>query len=412
MLSANATLEGFRPAHAKERPPSAALRWLNCTASIEVVPLYPNDDSEASLKGDKVHLALENSILFGITPDTDDPDADMNVRDVMEWVAEQRKILGPDTKVYAERQYDIAEINSYGTCDLTLVAPKAIHIGDYKNGYVMTDAYEQMMTYLLGAIAEFGERDFYYITVIQPNYNHRDGPYRTSVIFPSDIREFKDRVAHAMNMKYYQAGSWCKKTYCPHRGACATFLAWAKREGEDAYYSHEVNAITDEQLATALDHADTLHGIRDEHRKEAMRRMAQHGRSIKGYKLVKSRINREFAGEAGRDQCHVALLQIGYTQENFMEKKPFKVAGLTMYETVPLTVPAIEKMVKQKYKNFGNGKWKAIWDEYFRPHIREYSGSLTLERDTDGRPAHTRGSEFGSINPAPNVNTLKSKQVI
>ena len=62
-----------------------------------------------------------------------------------------------------------------------------------------------------------------------------------------------------------------------------------------------------------------------------------------------------------------------------------------------LTVAGVERMVKQRCKNFGRGKWKEVWDEHFRPHIREFSGSLTLERAIDGRPAHTRGSEFGSI---------------
>lgn len=409
MLSANVTP---RPEHAKERPPSAALRWLNCPASVNVVPLYPNDDSEASRKGDKVHLALEDGIVFGLVPDTDDPDADMNVRDVMEWVARKKAEYGEEIQVYAEQVYDIPEIASYGTCDLTLVTPTILHIADYKNGYVMTDAYEQMMTYLLGAIAKFGERVSYAITVIQPNYNHRDGPYRTTPISPDEVESFKRRVYLAMNAVYYKSGSWCKKSYCPHRGGCRTFLDWAKTEGEDAYFPHEVNAITDDQLATALDHSDTLHGIRDEYRKEAMRRMAQHGRNIRGYKLVKSRINREFAGDAGREACYLALRDIGYGTDDLVERKPFKVGEISIYETSVLAVAGVERMVKQKYKKFGAGKWKIIWDEYFRPHIREYSGSLTLERETDGRPAHTRGSEFGTLNPAPTLTSLKITHVI
>lgn len=386
--------------HAKSRPPSAALRWLNCTASVDVVPLYPNDPSAASEKGDTVHAALEDGIKFGILPDTDDPDADMNVRDVLEWVAKKKAEYGPDCKVFAEQQYDIAETGEFGTCDVTFVSPTITHIADYKNGYVMTEAYEQLMMYLLGAIQKYGAKSHYYITVIQPNYNHRDGPYRTTHVTTQDVADFSERVAAAVKYPFFEAGSHCKKTYCPHRGGCATFKVWAETEGVDAYYSHEINSISDEALAKALDHSDTLHGIRDEHRKEAMRRISQHDRKIPGYKLVKSRQNRDFAGEAGREACYRALLALGYEAQHLYETKEFKAGALSLTERTALAVPGVERMVKQKCKVFGNGKWKQVWEEHFRPHIREYSGSLTLERETDGRPAVTRGSEFGSLVPA------------
>lgn len=392
--------------HAKTRPPSAAGLWIPCPGSATVNSLYPNESSVHSDKGDLAHQLLEDGIRFGITPDTDDPDMDMNVHDVLEWVAERKAEYGPECVVYAEQQYDIPQTGEFGTCDITFATPAMLHIGDYKNGYVMTDAIEQMMTYLLGAIAKFGSRPSYRITVIQPNYNHRDGAIRTRDVSPDDVGLFAREVEAAVNSTEFYAGSHCKKYYCDHRGSCATFLEWCKTEGEDAYYPHEVNAISDDQLALALDHADTLHGIRDAYRKEAMRRIANHDRKVRGYKLVKSRQQRDFAGDSGRDACYVGLLAIGYQPDDLYEKKPFKVGDLTLYEHHALTVAGVERMVKQKYKHFKRGRWKEVWDEYFRPHIREFSGSLTLERETDGRPAHTRGSEFGSLVPAQQVGKV------
>lgn len=393
-------------AHAKSRPPSSAERWINCTASVTVVPLYPNDSSAQSEKGDLAHQLLEGGIRFGVEPDTADPDMDMNIMAVLAWVKERKAEYGLECQVFAEQRYDIIETGEFGTCDITMVSPAVLHIADYKNGYVLTDAREQMLTYLLGAIALYGTRALYRITVLQPNHNHRDGPYRTVDITPAEVEAFRARVLHAVNDNTFKAGVHCKKSYCPHRGACVTFLEWCKTEGQDAYYSHEVNAMSDDQLAQALDHADTLHGIRDEYRKETMRRISQHDRKVPGYKLVKSRTNRDFAGEAAREQAHLALIAIGYNLDDLYEKKPFKVGAMTLYEHTALTVAGMERLVKQKYKAFGSGKWKKIWDEHFRPHIREYSGSLTLERETDGRPAHTRGNEFGSLMPPQQVEQV------
>ncbi len=385
--------------HAKNRPPSSAARWIPCPGSATVCHLYPNVSSADSEKGDAAHALLEDGIVFGLTPDTQDPDMDMNIRDVLDWVKERAKEYGTDCKVYAERQYDIIETGEFGTCDITLVCPRLLHIADYKNGFVLTDAREQMLTYLLGAIAILGKRENYRITALQPNHNHRDGPYRTTDITPDEVEAFRAEVLNAVQRTDFKAGEWCKKTYCDHRGACATFKAWCETEGADAYYPHEVNALSDGELSVALDHADTLHGVRDSYRKEAMRRIAQHDRKIPGYKLVKSRTNREFAGDAGRDECYKALIGLGCYPDELYERKEYMLAGKSFAETSLLTVPGVERMVKQKYKTFKRGRWKEVWDEYFRPHIREFSGSLTLERETDGRPAHTRGSEFGTVTP-------------
>lgn len=387
-------------AHAKSRPPSGAERWINCHNSVTVVPLYPNSSSAQSLKGDEAHKHIENGIIFGVLPDTHDPDMDMNVRDVLEWVVKTRDEYGPDCKVYAERRYDIPETGEFGTCDITFLTPTVLHLADYKNGYVATDAREQMLTYLLGAVAVFGTRPSYRLTVLQPNYDHIDGTYRTFTVTNEQLEQFRQEVLAAVAGDTFKAGPWCKKTYCPHRGACKTFLDWCETTGEDAWYPHEINSFDDERLAKALDHAEVLQGVRDELRKEAMRRILNHSRTIAGYKIVKSRTNREFAGEAGREACYTKLIELGCSLDQLYEEKPFKVGNLTLHERTQLGVAGVERMVKQKYKKFKRGTWSQVWDEHFAPHIRSFSGSLTLERAIDGRPAHTRGSEFGQLSPA------------
>lgn len=388
-----------RPAHAKNRPPSAAERWLSCPESAYVVPMYPNDESDASLKGEVAHLMLENAILFGITPDSEDPDTDLNVRGVVEWVGEQRKGYGPDCQVYAEKQYDIPQTGEWGTCDITFVNPKVLHIADYKNGWVPVEVKmnAQMMVYLLGAIAEFGERKTYRVTVLQPNYIHRDGPYRTWEVSQDDLNWFIEEVKYSVNAERgkFEAGKHCKKSYCPHRGACKTFLDWAENNASLAWFPSEVNALTDEELSRALDHAEILQGLRDELRKEAMRRIANMDRNIEGYKMVKGRANRAFHGDEARDKVFEACRELGATDKDLYSQTPESVAG-------------VERFFKQKFKNFGRGKWKQAYDNVVDPYVNDFTGGLTLERATDGRPAHTRGSEFGSIDTP---QTSQSEQV-
>lgn len=391
-------------AHAKYRAPSAAHRWLSCHASAFIVPQYPNNESEASLKGTATHALLDNALTFGIMPDTDDPDTDFNVRDAVKWVKDTAASYGKDCKVYAEQTYDIPQTGEFGTADVTLVTPKVLHIADYKDGFVPVGVKmnPQLLLYLLGAIAKHGERSRYFITVIQPNYDHADGPIRTYEVTIDNLEWFEIEVRSAMAEgaeERFAAGTHCKSTYCPHRGPCRTFQHWARTDAAKAWFPGEQNGLNDMELAQALDHSDTLQGIRDELRKEAMRRVLQQDKEIPGYKVCKSRVNREFKGDEGRAACYAALLQMGYEEAHLVQREAIQVGSIVIHEQKALTVPDVERMVKQQYKNFGRGKWKEVWDEYIQPHIRTESGSLTLTRAIDGRPAHRRGSEFGQIVP-------------
>jgi hypothetical protein len=375
-------------AHAKMRPPSAAERWVNCPGSSLAVQLYPNDESDASTKGDYAHDQLETAILFGIMePVTEDEDLNENLARVMEWIGQTRAAYGPDCRVYAEQTYDIPETGEFGTGDVTFVSPEVLHIADYKNGWVLVDVLRnmQMLCYLLGAIAKYGERSRYYITVLQPNASHIDGPFRTYEVTNADIAWFRACIASSIaNADQFAAGKWCKKSYCPHRGNCATFLEYAQTNAADAWFPADVNAMTDEQLAQALDHAEVLHGLRDELRKAAMLRIMQMDRNIAGYKCVKGRRDREF---------------LEYGPVKNVLRDIFNVPEHKMHTQSPLSVKGVEDLVKAyaRDKKLGRGKWQQVWENYLAEHVRENSGGLTLERATDARPAHKRGSEFGAL---------------
>jgi hypothetical protein len=376
-------------AHAKKRPPSSATRWLNCPASVLTSQLYENDDSAASEKGDFAHDLLETCVLFGIQPDSEFEDVNEAVLLTLEWIVQERAKLGPQCKVYAEQVFQIVETGEFGTGDITFVSPSVLHIADYKNGYVLVDHVlnDQMLTYLLGAIAKYGERDEYYITVIQPNASHLEGPIRTYPVTKADVARFRERIAYSIaNEHEYVAGKHCKKTYCDHRGNCTTFLAWAEHNAADAWFPHDVNALTDEQLAAALDHAEVLHGLRDELRKAAMGRILQTDRKIAGYKVTKGRTNREYIPNAENAVKRTLREVFGYTDAQIHTQSFLSVKG-------------VEDLIKQwsRKHGLGRGKWQEVWSNHLSDYVRENAGGLTLERATDARPAHKRGSEFGAI---------------
>lgn len=381
-------------AHADRYPPSSAARFIACPGSVDAMPLYPREESEHSDKGDLAHNLLETALLFGIRPNASDPDMNENIELVLDWVAERRAEYGPECIVYAEQRLDIPQTGEFGTSDIIIVAPFMLHIADYKNGYVPVEIHgcEQLLMYLLGAIAKYGTRPHYRITICQPNYNHRDGPIRTIDVSHQEIAEYALKVEYAVISRYFAAGKHCKKTYCPHRGNCRTFLEWAQTNAADAWFPSDVNALSNDQLSSALDHTDILQGIRDELRKEAMRRILQQDAKIHGYKVVKGRKDRQFVEDGAavvRDTC----LQLGATDDDLFEKKFTSVAG-------------VERFIKRISISQGRGAWKENYARLIAPHVNEYQAGLALERAIDGRPSHRRGSEFGPLLEAPQQRTI------
>lgn len=390
--------------HAKLYPPSSAGRYVHCPGSVTVVPLYPNDDSDHSVKGDVAHDLLEVGIMFGVRPQSHDPDMDENVEGVLDYV-DRRRAEMPGVNVYPEQRLAIKETGEFGTSDIVFDAQEETEIGDYKNGYVLVHVRdpktgllnEQLMSYLLGAIAKYGPKQRYRITLFQPNHHHIDGPIRSEEVTHQDVQDFRTRLAWAVGSREFFAGPWCKKSYCPHRGSCTTFNDYVIDDPAKGWHTSEINAITEQQLADALDRADVLHGSRDELRKEAMRRILNLDRTIPGYKMVKGKKDRQFASE----KAVIATLgTLGWAKEDMYDSYSYTT------DTYKLkTVKGIEDTMKVKCRVLGRGKWKAVWDEHIQPLVREYVGGLTLERATDGRPAHKRGSEFGAL-AAPNTANI------
>jgi hypothetical protein len=395
-------------AHAKNRPPSAAHRWLPCPFSATVAPLYPNDETDASLKGDLWHRLMEDMITFGTLPTDCDPDAAEAMERLHAYVQRRFKELGPQTRIYVEVRLDIPETGEFGTADIILVSPDEIEIIDEKSGYVpvKVEYNDQMLTYLLGAVALHGPRRKYTLTIHQPNYDHIDGELRSWATDEADLQVHRERVLWSMeNWNHCAAGPHCKDTYCEHRGACATFHEYVLDDLSTGWHPTELKGMDDATLAKALDASDQLAGYRNELRSEAMRRIMNMDRKVDGYKVVKGRRNRAVSDPIalvrgvdtamGREwaiRLFPDLAWVGPTLD-IEHEEVLKHLG---------SAKAIEDVLKQyaRQHHLPQGGWKMLYDNVVGAYIKEHAGGLTLERAIDGRPAHKRGSEFGSLDPA------------
>jgi hypothetical protein len=369
--------------------------------------MYPNEESEQSLKGDHWHKLMEDLITFGALPKDADATAAEELEKLFEYVLKRVAEGGPGTRVYVEQRLDIPQTGEFGTVDILIVAPLWTEVIDLKSGYVPVDVVKnaQMLVYLLGAIAAHGPRPAYRITIFQPNYDHVDGPLRSYDPMPADLAELEQNIAYSLKATdECNAGPHCKETYCDHRGACAAFHAYVLDDLAVGWHTHEVKSMDDETLATALDAADQLAGYRTELRTEAMRRIMNMDRQIDGYKVVKGRRSRAVTDPLKVVQVVWETMGIEWARKLLpdLEWVP------NLQPTLPAALKClgtpkhIEDVIKQYARQAGlpRGTWTTIYDNTVGKYIRETASGLTLEKAIDGRPAHKRGSEFGTLNPA------------
>jgi hypothetical protein len=403
--------------HAKNRPPSAAKRWLACPFSATVTPIYERGDTDASNKGDRWHEAMYDRIVFGTLPLDYDPDAADAMEELAEYVIERFKAGGPGTRLYVERRLDIPETGEFGTVDILIVSPLFIEVLDEKSGYIVVepDHNDQELTYLCGAIAEFGPRPQYRLSIHQPNYDHKDGPLRVWDATEIDVDTHRCAIAESLAAPdFINAGPHCKATYCEHRGACEPFRQYCMDDLALGWHTSELKASSDADLSKALDASDELGGWRTELRAEAMRRIMNMDRDVPGYKVVKGRKQRtvldakavvkSIGQKLGAEWAARLFPDLHWLEPGYLET--VLMTGVSEELLKSLGTPKhIEDIIKQyaRVSQLKRGEWKSLYTQVVGEYIRETASGLTLERAIDGRPAHRRGGEFGPIQQPPNA---------
>jgi hypothetical protein len=388
--------------------------------------MYPNENSDASVKGTIWHEAMETILVFGILPKDADPDMAEALETLEEYVDRRIEEMGGRSvvKMYVEQQLHIPEIDDVGTPDIGLVGPHEIEIIDLKTGYIAVDVNKnaQMMIYLLGLLAKINRSADSFkdikVTLFQPLYDHIDGPLRSYHVKLDDIEFLRFDIAQSIAREMdIVAGPHCKDTYCPHRGACSQFHDFIGVNIGDGWHTTEYKTVSDERLAKALDDAELLAGWRTELRNEAMRRILNHNRTISGYKMVKARKSRTITHPTELVQNVATHMGVDYAANMFPDFKWAKetVMGMIANNNFKDIIGSVgsakqfEDMVKAyaRAHSLPRGSWKNIYDTVSATYIRETNNGLSLEKAIDGRPTHKRGSEFGTIGNPGTINKLE-----
>jgi hypothetical protein len=220
------TIENPDPDSHSELPPSSSDKWLNCYAWLnENRGLRQSSSSAAAEEGTKAHLALSDH-LQGIRPieDCDDPEMYDLIRELIDYIA------GMEGDLYSEIRVDFGDqfgfVGLTGTADVIVVTDECITVLDLKYGKVSVEVEDntQLMIYLSGAVAMFGERKEYRLIIAQPRSGHFKGPIREEVLSHDKLRVFNLDLEIAIVKNYrsnapHRVGDHCRK-WCNALATC------------------------------------------------------------------------------------------------------------------------------------------------------------------------------------------------
>lgn len=207
-------------AHA-ELSPSAAERWLNCTASVNYCKGVVEEESEHAAEGTRAHEALELWLTLGVPPE----DGELyywllpTVEDALKLEKD-----GWDVEYEVRAKYDD---RLWGTCDIRAIKGKKLKIKDYKHGYVPVEVANnfQLLTYVLCTEKELDTQfSDISVSIHQPRIPHKDGTHRDFTV-SRELLDWYDEELHAAIRRIdddpaFMAGKWCR--YCARLGDCRT----------------------------------------------------------------------------------------------------------------------------------------------------------------------------------------------
>lgn len=287
---------------------SSSGRWIegHCPASIRMGKPYPSTTNEAAEEGTAAHEGREFSLHFGVRPE-DLIDLEFNGFKVDTEMAEGIAIdvnynrnlaLKYGVKPMLEKRVVMSGLGRndvYGTADTTFLVPKKriLHTIDFKYGRGPVEVVDnwQLRGYGVASLDTFDawdKIDEVHTTIIQPRYDHRDGPIRTEVYTIDQMNEFGDVFFRSVQEAddpntLPNAGPWCR--YCPARGNCRARL---ERTMQYAYLERPISELTNDEIEIIFEEIPIIEKHLEALREEAVRR-AKGGYRFHNFKMVDSR---------------------------------------------------------------------------------------------------------------------------
>lgn len=360
--------------------PSAAHRWMNCTAAPRLEINVEDAGSDYAAEGTLAHAycALKLKKYLGLpTADEEkeiealsqyhtgemDEYTDTYVSIVLEKFNAARAHT-KDAQLLVETRLDFSKHipDAFGTADAIIIADCTIDEIDFKYGKgVKVSAFQnpQVMIYGLGAFEKF---DFEYdirrvrMTIIQPRIdNLSEYEVTTAELLSWAIKELepKAKEAYSGNGKQ-QPGDWCQ--FCKVKHTCRALVNLCKETAQNNAQLLSTDELAKDVLPMLPIIKTWLAGVEDYALQQALS-----GVSLPGWKLVEGRSNRKIVNVEG---AATALINAGY-------------AKTAIYKPQELcTITELEKLVGKK-------QFAALCADF----IEKPKGKPTLAEESDKRPA-------------------------
>lgn len=330
--------------------PSAAARWLNCTASIRLSEqLPPAGSTSYADEGTLAHAIGEIKILrlAGELSEKEYGDhlaACIQADGGQYWtgemdeatdlycgiVHEHLSAAGPDAVLLVEQQLDLDAWapGSFGTSDAVIIGNGVLEIIDLKYGKgIRVDAVQnpQLRLYALGAADMFdGLYDFEAVrtTIVQPRLDH----VSTDMITLRSLRDWGLNIVQpaaynaSKGLGEPQPGDWCR--WCPAKAVCR---ARATQQLELARYDFaDPELLADEEIGEILKKAEALQKWMADLQEYALK-SALDGKHFDGWKLVAGRAVRKYADDL---QVAEKLQAAGYPEASLYERKLYGITAM------------------------------------------------------------------------------------
>lgn len=363
--------------------PSAAHRWINCTAAPRLEADVEDKGSEFAAEGTLAHAycAQKLKAFLGLPTDGEAKEiAELNDRyhtgEMDEYTDTYKTIVlekfnaarakTKDALLLIETRLDFSEYvpDAFGTADAIIIADGTIEVIDFKYGKgVKVSAVDnpQMKIYALGAYEKFSfeyKIDRVRMTIIQPRIENFS-EWELSV---SELMAWTDGVLTPKAQQAYKGdgpqvpGDWCQ--FCKVKSNCR---ALTQKCIEAAKNHPDPKLISPDELATdvlpMLATVKTwLAGVEDYALQQALS-----GVQLHGWKIVEGRSVRKITDQDG---AALALNKAGYKTTEIYKPQELR------------TITDLEKLTGKK-------QFAAICGDY----IEKPQGKPTLAPESDKRPA-------------------------
>lgn len=298
---------------------SSAKRWMNCTASVELIPLAPQrPDSPFAAEGTCAHevadicltenrepIELVGDIYEGHTV-TEEMAAYVQI-----YVDYVRGRTNDFSETFIEERFSLSHIDDsmFGTNDASVVTyGDSIEVIDLKYGKgveVWPENNPQLLYYALGLYRSMPEGSFFETircTIVQPRIDNPIKSWETPIQTLLDFeQELKAKVKEVRENPDFCTGDWCKfcpaKAICPQQKKEVLALLEEPVETPKPITFPKPSEINVDEMVNILNNAKKIKEFVDAVEDYAKSKLLE-GKKIPQYKLVNGRASRKLISES------------------------------------------------------------------------------------------------------------------